>query len=131
MKFNLEDLNDLLTEGKWEWKVIEAAEATDKNGKRGFKLVCNVTDVNGKTTDAKTWLPLWRLEEFCRSGGLDAEFEKREVTSQDCLRASGVCLGKTEIGGLGDKGKFPDKSVIVTFLPPETKSNSINNDLNF
>lgn len=131
MKFKLEDLNDLLIDGEWDWRVIESIETMDKKGKPRFEMICEVADINGKIGEAKAWVPLWKLEEFCRSGGLDAEFEKREVTPQDCLRASGKCIGKIEIGTMGDRGKYPDKNVIVNFLPPKPKNDFINDDIKF
>ena len=135
MKFNLEDLNDLLIEGIWNWKVIEAGETIAKsNGKPQFELKCKVADKNGKTAEVKTWVPLWKLEEFCHSGGLDAEFEKKEVTARDCLKAEGKCIGKTKEGDVApDGGKYPAKNMIVNFIVPSVmlENDFKDDDINF
>jgi hypothetical protein len=131
MKFKLEDLTDLLVEGEWEYKVIEAKEtASKKDGKPQFELLCKVADKNGKTADVKTWIPLWKLEEFCRSGGLDNEFDNLEVTPRDCLKAEGKCIGKIQKGEITDNGKYPDKNIIATFISCNQKEFK-DDDINF
>lgn len=130
MKFNKEDLNSLLAEGEAEYKVMSCLEKpSKKDGKPQFEIECQVADINGKTALIKTWVPLWKLEEFCLSGGLEAEFEKCEVNESDCLRAEGKCIVKTRKGEMGENGKFPDQNIIAEFIkrdPNAFKDDDVN-----
>lgn len=123
MKFRLEDLDNLLTEGAWNYVVQSAIETTSKKtGKPQFELICNATDANGKTSQVKTWVPLWKLKEFCMSAGLEKEFNNLEVSERNCILAKGKCIGKTEKGTYFEGGKYPDKNSIVSFVEADAEN---------
>lgn len=91
-----------LAEGNYDCEVFDAIEKVSKNGNPMIELQLRVFADDGSTRLLRDWLlaspslAKRKLSRFCRSVGLDAEYESGHVTAEDCIGRSGRCVIKRE-----------------------------------
>lgn len=130
-----EELSNLLTEGEAHFEVIEAQETKSKSsGNDMIVLKVRVVDINGKVGTVDSYLATeWSVRNFAYSAGLVEEYEKGEITANDCLcrgdgKGEGKCIIKIKKGEMGERGQYPDKNAIARYIEIEDQSKKPAND---
>lgn len=139
--------NAILSEGIWDFKVIQADEKIAKNGGHSMLLLkITVADENGKTANIDQFISSGNAKDFCMATGLMDAYNKKELKETDCEGKEGRCVGGIKAGDVKkinltdgrkiEAGFYPDKNVIFGFLPNEDKKETekddfLNDDINF
>lgn len=143
MKFtpqSKEELSALLAEGEGEFKVLECQESVSKSNNPMFVLKVSVADKNGKVATLTDYLAThWKIRNFAHSAGLIEQYNAGEITAKDCLNKEGKCLIKIQKGEMGDRGLYPDKNIVGSYIEQEEKATPakkqaetfVDDDINF
>jgi len=122
----------LLPEGIYKFKVIESSDEISKSsGKEMIKLKLLVDDGKNEPRFVFDYLLealIYKLYHFAKATGLMEQYEKGEITANDCLGKTGTVEISVQAGS--DKptgGTYPAKNIvkdyIIGFIPPEVIDN--------
>jgi len=103
--------------GEYPFEILEAEDATDKNGDDMFKLKVKVFKDSGASQNifeyvSGTWME-YKLRHLAEVAGLLAEYESGEIEAYQLVGKTGTC--KVNISK--DKtGQYPDKNGIADYI---------------
>lgn len=97
MKFIPKSEDDLVREsllepGEYPFRVIDAVDATSKNGNEMIKLKLEVFGKNGDTAHVFDYLlekMAFKLRHFAESAGMLDKYERGEFSAMDCMEKQG------------------------------------------
>jgi len=103
--------------GEYPFEILEAEDATDKNGDDMFKLKVKVFKDNGATQNifeyvSGTWME-YKLRHLAEVCGLLADYETGEIEAYQLVGKTGTC----KLNVSKDKtGQYPDKNGIADYV---------------
>lgn len=120
MQFDPKDVGEYerkaLPEGEYDFEVIDAENVVfddDGNLHDQIRLKCKVFgDDESIITSCWVGYPkLWKLKQFCDAVGLGGEFEKGEISPDECVGKAGRAL----------LGIWKERNTFRKFLPDDQK----------
>lgn len=110
---------DLISPGTYDFEVIDAQDATSKNGNEMIKLQVRIALPDGRFKIVFDYLLealAYKLGHFCEATGLEKKYQSGEFEAYDCIGKK----GRLKIAIQVDKsGTYADKSVISDYLPTD------------
>jgi len=112
----------LLPKGEYDYEVSAAFEKVSKSGNDmiEMKVVLYVGESTRTFTDYLLDAMPEKLKHFCQAHGLTAQYERGELTADDCEGRMGKCKVDTQKG----KNGYSDKSQIVDYCPTDSTGRS-------
>lgn len=123
MKFNPKSEEQLVREslleaGTYDFEVIEAKDATSKNGNEMISLNMKVFRHDDGFIHVRDYLlesMAFKLIHFCATTGLTAKYEAGTLVAEDCQGVAGKVILKVE-----EQVGYPPKNVVKDYAKPKT-----------
>lgn len=111
---------DLLPKGEYPFTVLESGEIPSKSAKNKGRMMFAVKlNVHGPKGDRHVydyfadWFSEWKLRHFCGTTGLQADYDKGEVTGQSNAFAGRTGYVKVDIQPAGN---YPARNVVSDYV---------------
>lgn len=118
-----EELNNLMSEGIYDFEVKTAMRKVSKSGNPMAELSLSVWDSNGKANNIRDWLVfsgvalnIRKVKHFCDTVGLIDAYQKGELPEELEGLSGKVSIGIDEGQMKPDGSMWPKKNVVVDYI---------------